>query len=258
MCDEHTALRSQYDDKTNQVFEIQDQLIDMESELGTFFIPNNILTREHQLESYSEKVERINHEFNDAKAADEAYEGDAISEKTISDLIFKIQPLLAEAEDQKFAHNEFLTNILQQYSKDEMKIPESQKIVKEVREFRYRINDSLLKLKDIELLLKQLNTELFKQDVINASELLRKTNSRLRERLQKAKLSLDQIVQCGDDMDGNTTNIDEEEFITELRTGLPEINKNFSKNFDQIELINSLIQQMIEKKSQEKRDEANV
>jgi hypothetical protein len=39
-------------------------------------------------------------------------------------------------------------------------------------------------------------------------------------------------VQCGEDMDGNTTTNDEDEFITELRTGLPEINKNFSNNFD--------------------------
>ena len=53
----------------------------METGLDTFYIPNNILTREHQLESFTEKLERINHEFNDAVAADDDYEGTEISEK---------------------------------------------------------------------------------------------------------------------------------------------------------------------------------
>jgi hypothetical protein len=52
-------------------------------------------------------------------------------------------PLLADAENQKYAHNEFLTTVLQEYSKEEMKIPRAQKIIKEIREFRLRINDSL-------------------------------------------------------------------------------------------------------------------
>ena len=68
--------------------------------------------------------------------------------------------------------------------------------------------------------------------MINASALLRKNNARLRERLQKAKDSLDLINKCGNDMDGNTTTEDEDEFITELRTGMPEISKNFERNFE--------------------------
>mgnify|MGYP000014424163 CR=1 FL=1 len=54
--------------------------------------------------------------------------------------------------------------------------PTSQKIVKEIREFRHRILDSVLKLKDIEALMKRLATELFNQDVMNASELLKTKN----------------------------------------------------------------------------------
>lgn len=56
---------------------------------------------------------------------------------------------------------------------------------------------------------------------------MRKNNARLRERLQKAKDSLELINKCGNDMDGNTTTEDEDEFITELRTGMPEISNNF-------------------------------
>lgn len=47
-------------------------------------------------------------------------------------------------------------------------------------------------------------------------------------------------------MDGNTTNEDEDEFITELRTGMPEISKNFDRNFELIATIDEMIKEMIE------------
>ena len=61
--------------------------------------------------------------------------------------------------------------------------PTSQKIIKEIREFKIRIVESILKLKDIEALMKKLATELFNQDVSNASNLIYMKNQKLRERL---------------------------------------------------------------------------
>lgn len=57
-------------------------------------------------------------------------------------------------------------------------------------------------------------------------------------------------------MDGNITTEDEDEFIVELKGGLPEIKKNFELNFDQIDLIEALTKQIVEKKSQEIMQEA--
>lgn len=117
------------------------------------------------------------------KTADENFEGEHSSETEIKALIAQIEPKIEESENEKFTHSEYLTTVLQQYKQEDMTPPTSQKIIKEIREFKYRIVESILKLKDIEALMKKLATELFNQDVSNASNLIYMKNQKLRERL---------------------------------------------------------------------------
>jgi hypothetical protein len=86
----------------------------------------------------------------------------------------------------------------------------------------------------------------------NAIKILTKKHFKLRERLQDAKKDLTQIKNCGEDMDGNTTNNEEDEFIDALKDEMPEVFKNIVFNFEQLDEIESLIQEVIKTKDLEK------
>jgi hypothetical protein len=63
-------------------------------------------------------------------------------------------------------------------------------IIVQIREFKARIQDSNMKLNDLQELLNDINSELIKQDMENASTLLGKKAANLRKRLEKAKADL--------------------------------------------------------------------
>jgi division protein CdvB (Snf7/Vps24/ESCRT-III family) len=75
----------------------------------------------------------------------------------------------------------------------------------------------------------------------NAIKLLEKKSAKLRERLQIAQVELKKIDECGDDMDGNTSHNEEEEFIDALKDEMPEVFKNIDANFDQLDKVDDLI-----------------
>jgi hypothetical protein len=75
----------------------------------------------------------------------------------------------------------------------------------------------------------------------NAIKLLAKKSLKLRQRLQEAKEDLTQIKNCGEEMDGNTTVNEEDEFIDALKDEMPEVFKNIEFNFEQLDGIESLI-----------------
>jgi hypothetical protein len=75
----------------------------------------------------------------------------------------------------------------------------------------------------------------------NATKLLSRKMGKLRQRLQEAKEDLDQIRNCGEEMDGNTTSNEEDEFIDALKDEMPEVFKNIDFNFDQLDEIDTLL-----------------
>jgi prefoldin subunit 5 len=60
----------------------------------------------------------------------------------------------------------------------------------------------------------------------NATKILKKKIGKLRERLTETKGELHKIQKCGDEMDGNTTVNEEDEFIDALKDEMPEVFKN--------------------------------
>jgi len=92
-------------------------------------------------------------------------------------------------------------------------------------------------LKDIEGLTNDLNSKLIIQDIENATKLLEVKNKKLRERLDIAKTELSKINKCGDEMDGNCSRNEEEEFIEALKDEMPEVFKNIEGNFEQIDKV---------------------
>ena len=86
-----------------------------------------------------------------------------------------------------------------------------------------------------------MNTKLILKDMDNAIVLLSKKAVSLRERLLAAQESLKRIQDCGDEMDGNTTVTEEDEFIETLKAEMPDVFKNVDLNFEQIDSIEELI-----------------
>lgn len=81
-------------------------------------------------------------------------------------------------------------------------------------------------------MMNDLNSKLIQQDMDNATVLLTKKAQKLRERLIAAQKGLKKIHQCGDDMDGNTTHNEEDEFIDALKDEMPDVFKNIELNFE--------------------------
>ena len=119
-------------------------------------------------------------------------------------------------------------------------------IIVEVREFKARIDESFERLKEIEKLMAQLNHELILQDMENATKILNKKIAKLRERLTATKNLLQKIHKCGEEMDGNTTVNEEDEFIDALKDEMPEVFKNIESNFNQIDGLEFLLKEVIE------------
>jgi len=86
----------------------------------------------------------------------------------------------------------------------------------------------------------------------NATILISKKANKLRERLNHARAALMKIQHCGEEMDGNATASEEDEFIDTLKEEMPEVFKNIGINFDQIDGIDELIKQVTETKDIDK------
>lgn len=125
-------------------------------------------------------------------------------------------------------------------------------IVIEVREFKLRVFTATQKLKDIEELMNELNNKLIQQDMDNATVLLTKKAHKLRERLIAAQKGLKKIHNCGNEMDGNTTHNEEDEFIDALKDEMPDVFKNIELNFEQIDGIDILLKQVVDTRNIEK------
>jgi hypothetical protein len=119
-------------------------------------------------------------------------------------------------------------------------------IIIEVREFKMRIEVSFERLKEIEKLMAQLNHELILQDMENAIKILNKKIAKLRERLTATKNMLLKLNKAGDDMDGNTTMNEEDEFIDALKDEMPEVFKNIEQNYEQIDNLEYLLKEVIQ------------
>lgn len=113
-----------------------------------------------------------------------------------------------------------------------------------IRDFKGNMADCNNRLQDLETMINDLNTELIQQDMENATKLLGKKTLKLRERLQTAKDDLEKIHNCGNEMEGNTTHNEEEEFIDALKDEMPEVFKNIESNFDHIDSIELLLEQV--------------
>ena len=228
--------------KYESAIDCRDKADSLGKDIDDCEIPVNIKLRRNEVDQFCERLDRIKQEFRDIKQADADFEGTAGSEKKIKEAIKQAEAILKGFEQERKDHTRFQENTLERYQqKDFYTHPKVIDIIVEIREFKARIQQSNMKLQDLQQLLDEINSDLIKQDMENASSLLGKKAAKLRERLEQAKKDLQQIADCGDEMDGNTTHSEEDEFIDALKDEMPEVFKNVDANFDQIDLIDKLL-----------------
>lgn len=114
-------------------------------------------------------------------------------------------------------------------------------IIKKVRKFKNTLSDYANKLKDLEDIQKRVVKVLTEQDMENSIDLLAGKAHELRERLELAKGQLKRIMKSGEEMDGNVSNNEEEEFILALKNEMPEVFENIETTLTMLKDIDKLI-----------------
>jgi len=94
---------------------------------------------------------------------------------------------------------------------------DNHQIIAQVREFKDTVEDLNRRHKDIHALIADLNSKLIAQDLDNAAVLISKKALKLKDRLVVARSALQKIQQCGEELDGNASGQDEEEFAQHLK-----------------------------------------
>jgi len=230
-------------------YDVQDGVANVHKEMDDCQIPVNIKMRSNQIDQLKEKLDNLHEEFAELKQADENYEGTSESEREIKALIEKVDRKLNQYDAEKDSHVKYQKTKMEAYTEKQIMSLDNAPIVKDVRLFKEKIDDSFGKLGDIEDLLRDLNEKLISQDLNNASKLLEQQSASLRKRLEIAQTELTKISTCGDEMDGNTSHNEEEEFIDALKEEMPEVFKNIESNFDLLDNIDEMIKEVKETKA---------
>jgi hypothetical protein len=127
-------------------------------------------------------------------------------------------------EKDKSDHTKVLANEFETMNKPDFEdFTKNSEIIKKIRAFKTKINDSEKKLQDVVEIQTEVTRTLTEQDMENSVELLGLSSTELYERLTNSKAHLKQISKGGEEMDGNTSNAEEEEFISALSNEMPEV-----------------------------------
>lgn len=228
-----------------KAYDCQDNVVGTQKEMSDCQIPVNIRMRANEIDQLRERLDNINEEFKELKAADDAYEGTSESEQDIKTLIEKIDRKLKAFDTEKIQHQQFQKKNLEAYTEKDIFGPDNAKIVTEVRNFKEKIADTNRRLKELDDIMRELNNKLISQDMENAAKLLGQKADNLRKRLEVAKGELEKIGECGEQMDGNTSHQEEEEFIDALKEEMPEVFKNIEGNFEQLDKIADMIEEVL-------------
>ena len=241
--------RNEITDILNRAYDQKDVVTDTKDKMGECEIPVNIAMRANEIDQYREKLDRINEDFKDLKQADEDFDGTSESEAEIKTLIAQIDKSIKGFEAEKQEFNRYHKSKFARYSKPDFLSYDNAPIIVEVRELKTKISDAYARLKDLDDLTNDLNSKLIVQDIENATKLLEVKNHKLRERLEIAQKELGKINKCGDEMDGNCSRNEEEEFIEALKDEMPEVFKNIDGNFEQITKVDQIIIEIQKTKS---------
>ena len=99
--------------------------------------------------------------------------------------------------------------------------PDNHQIIKDVREFKEKIANTTMGLRKLSKQMSDIANMILQQDLENAQNLFKKKAVKLREKLQRSKDLLVKITNAGEEMNDNTSNNDEDDFIDALKDEMP-------------------------------------
>ena len=136
---------------------------------------------------------------------------------------------------------------LEAYSYKDIHAANNYEIINEVATQKENIAKLRMKTEHVNSTMDSLSKILEAQDQENALKLMKKKLDKLKERLTSYKSKLSQISQAGKEMDGNTSNDGEDDFIGALDDEMPVVFENIEKNFKQLEVLQAQYNQMLKK-----------
>lgn len=223
----------------------------MRKELDDCHIKVHIKKRSLQIEQLGEKLASLSSEFKGLKQADVDYEGSTESEREIKVLVAKIEKKLCIFEMERDGHAQYQKTKLEAYTDEEIFSPDNAHIVKDIRLFKEKIEETTAKLEELEGYLQELNDQLIAQDMNNATSLITQQSTTLKQRLKRAHEELQKISSCGDEMEGNASHNDEEEFVKALQDEMPDVYRNIDHYYDLLDAIEDMTEEVLKSKSLE-------
>lgn len=217
--------------------DLQEELAELKTTLNDCDIQTNIAKRKNELSKFASKLDMMDKEFQNLKKSCTGKEEDGIKSK-----LNQIGKQLKQFQGEKSLHDQFLLNELEALKPiDFLDFAKNHQAVKKVRDLRTKIQESERGMKDLEKLQKEAVRKIAEQDMENSIVMQGLKAQQLAERLASVEARLKSVSRSGDEMDGNTSNTDEEEFIDALRKEMPEVLANITYTFQLLKDVDKLL-----------------
>jgi len=96
--------KSEIEEKIMSAYTIQDDVHDIQKQLGDYWIAVNIAHRGDEIQNLQEKLDVLHDDFNEIKKADDDFEGDAKSEASIKKMVSGLSAKLKALQDEASGH----------------------------------------------------------------------------------------------------------------------------------------------------------
>lgn len=217
--------------------DVSEQLNELKRDLGDCSIDTNATKRQNELSLFSTKLDRLHVEFKNLKKANDKNFNKGVSDK-IKGADFKLKAFDEDKRDlQKLVAHE--VELIKEHDFEDFH--KNHDVIKRLRNLKNKIQEADKKLGDIQEVQTEVTRSLTEQDMENSIELLGLKSVELYDRLVSSRSQLKLIAKSGEEMDGNTSNGEEEEFISALTHEMPEVFENIENTLTLLAEVEKLV-----------------
>lgn len=157
-------------------------------------------------------------------------------------MLSEVEEKLKDLGKDKLKMNTEITKELENISSDKIDdFSTNHELIRKLHRYKDNIDESNIKLKEVEDILQEVVKKLTELDMENSLDLLSLKAQELRQRLQESHANLKKISNSGVEMDGNTSNNEEEEFINALKNEMPEVSENIDTTLKLLKEIEKIV-----------------
>lgn len=157
-------------------------------------------------------------------------------------MLSEVEEKLKDLGKDKLKMNTEITKELENICPDKIDdFSTNHELIRKLHRYKDNIDESNIKLKEVEDILQEVVKKLTELDMENSLDLLSLKAQELRQRLQESHANLKKISNSGVEMDGNTSNNEEEEFINALKNEMPEVSENIDTTLKLLKEIEKIV-----------------